>query len=65
MGIVYGLQNGIGKVHNDRFILSLDGLEQWHTLVRGGSQAEKGRDEAVHVDACQHGKDSTLIRIDA
>ena len=55
----------ISQVHYDCLILSFDGLEQWHALVKWGSQAEKGWNKAVHVDTSQHRKDSTLTRIDA
>lgn len=65
LSIVNGLHNCISKVHNDCLILTFDGLEQWQALVKGGSQAEKGRNEAVHVDASQHREDSALIRVDA
>ena len=65
VGIVDGLHNCIRKVHNDRLILTFDGLEQWNTLVEWGRQAEKGRNEAVHVDTSQHREDSALTRIDA
>jgi hypothetical protein len=65
VGIKDGLHNCVSEVHYDCLILSFDRLEQWHALVKWGSQAEKGWNKAVHVDTSQHRKDSTLTRIDA
>ena len=44
-----------GGVCDDSTMWTLHIFEQGHAVLEGRSQAEKGRDEPVDVDARQHG----------